>query len=135
MLFRSQERAAWPTLRIEHVEADGVGDAVMQGESIMVRAYVNLGSLTPDDVDVQVVFGRVDADDRLADPQHASMAAMESFEGNRWQFGCEVALAQNGPFGYTVRILPKHPGLATPEEMGLQVTPPETAGMSDGVLR
>ena len=133
--WKKQERAAWPTLRIEHVEADGVGDAVMQGESIMVRAYVNLGSLTPDDVDVQVVFGRVDADDRLADPQHASMAAMESFEGNRWQFGCEVALAQNGPFGYTVRILPKHPGLATPEEMGLQVTPPETAGMSDGVLR
>jgi starch phosphorylase len=133
--WKKRVRASWETLRIEHVEADGVGDAVMQGSAITVRAYIHLGDLTPDDVDVQAVFGRVDADDCLIEAHHASMTAVASFEGNRWQYGCEVTLAQNGPFGYTVRILPKHAGLSTPQEIGLQVTPPETAGMSDGVLR
>ena len=32
-----------------------------------------------------------------------------------------MTLDQNGPFGYTVRILPAHIGLASPEELGLQV--------------
>ena len=66
--WKKQVRAEWSTLRIEHVEADGVGDAVMQGATITVRAFVALGQLTPDDVTVQVVHGRVDADDRLTSP-------------------------------------------------------------------
>ncbi len=133
--WKKRIRAGWSTMRIEHVEADGVGDAVMQGAHISVRAYVNLGDLTPEDVDVQVVHGRVDADDRLASPQHASMLAGESFEGNRWLYAHDVELDRNGPFGYTVRILPRHPGLAAPEELGLQVLPPPSAGLADGVLR
>ena len=34
-----------------------------------------------------------------------------------------IPLERNGPFGYTVRILPRHPSLATPAELGLQVLP------------
>ena len=134
-VWKRRVRGAWSVLRIEHVEADGVGDAVMQGEGISVRAFVFLGDLTPDDVDVQVVYGRVDADDRLTQPAQASMSAVESYEGNRWQYRIDVELDKNGPFGYTVRILPKHDGLASPAELGLQVLPPASAGLADGVLR
>ena len=31
------------------------------------RAFVALGDLTPDDVDVQLVHGRIDSEDELAD--------------------------------------------------------------------
>ena len=37
----------------------------MQGTPITIRTYVSLGHLAPDDVVVQAVYGRVDADDRL----------------------------------------------------------------------
>ena len=30
-----------------------------------------------------------------------------------------LKLRRTGPFGYTVRILPKHPGLVAPAELGL----------------
>jgi starch phosphorylase len=63
------------------------------------------------------------------------MEAIEGFDGNRWQYRLVVTLDKNGPFGYTVRVLPSHAGLAAPVEMGLQVTPPLTAGFADGVLR
>ena len=134
--WKKSLRAAWAGIRIEHVEADGVGDAVMQGTPITVRAYVALGELTPDEVDVQVVCGRVDADDRLIQPEHVSMDVVDGFAGNRWQFSKVVDLDRNGPFGYTVRVMPKHAGLAAAEELGLQTVPSlHVGGMSDGDLR
>jgi starch phosphorylase len=90
----------------------------------MIRAYVSLGALSPDDVDVQVVCGRVDADDRIRQSEHLSMVAGERYDGNRWQYSLPIDLAMNGPFGYTVRIVPSHTGLASNADMGLQVVPP-----------
>ena len=133
--WKRKVRKTWPSLRIDHVEADGVGDAVNLGVPITVRTYVSLGDLTPDDVVVQTVYGRVDADDRITSPQHAVMEPVERFEGNRWLYRLVVTLDKNGPFGYTVRILPRHAGLATSAELGLQVVPPPTVGLADGVLR
>jgi starch phosphorylase len=133
--WKKSVRRAWPAIRIDHVEADGIGDAVNLGTPITVRAFVSLGDLKPEDVVVETVYGRVDADDRITAPQHSAMEPVEMFDGNRWQYRLVVTLDKNGPFGYTVRVLPRHAGLAAPVEMGLQVTPPLTAGFADGVLR
>ncbi|MCX6414607.1 MAG: alpha-glucan family phosphorylase [Actinobacteria bacterium] len=124
--WKQRERSQWPLLRVDHVEADGVGDSVSLGTPITVRAFVSLGELTPDDVLVQVVHGRVDADDRFIAPRHAAMQPAEVFEPGGWEYRLTLPLEQNGPFGYTVRILPHHAGLAAPEEMGLQVLPAAT---------
>ena len=124
--WKQRERSQWPLLRVDHVEADGVGDSVSLGTPITVRAFVSLGELTPDDVLVQVVHGRVDADDRFIAPRHAAMQPGEAFEPGGWEYRLTLPLEQNGPFGYTVRILPHHAGLAAPEEMGLQVLPAAT---------
>lgn len=123
----------WGGIRIEHVEADGVGDAIALGSPITVRAFVDLGELTPADVVVETVFGRVDADDRIARPQHAAMEAVEQYDGNRWQYRLVVTLDKNGPFGYTVRVLPQHAGLASPQELGLQAVPADVAAVNDAV--
>lgn len=134
-VWKTRVQGAWGAVRIDHVEADGIADAVMQGTQVTVRAYVSLGDLAPDDVFVEAVHGRVDADDRLVDPQHVSMEPVEQFDGNRWLYRVAIDLDRNGPFGYTVRVLPSHEGLASPAELGLQTLPPVTEGMSDGVLR
>ena len=63
------------------------------------------------------------------------MEQAEQYDGNRWLYRVSLDLDRNGPFGYTVRVLPAHAGLASPLELGLQVLPPLTEGMSDGVLR
>lgn len=133
--WKLQVSQAWEGVRIDHVEADGVGDAVMQGSEVTIRAYVSLGNLGPDDVTVQAVFGRVDADDRLVGAETAPMDAVEQYDGARWLYRKVITLGRNGPFGYTVRVLPSHAGLAVPQELGLQVLPTTSGGMSDGVLR
>jgi len=133
--WRERVTAGWSGLRVDHVEADGIGDAVMRGAQITIRAYVSLGSLAPSDVRVQAVHGRVDADDQLVHPEHTDMEVVEEYPSNRWLYRATVALDHNGPFGYTVRALPWHDGLASPAELGLQAVPPLVEGMANGDLR
>ena len=47
----------------------------------------------------------------------------EGYEGGRYRFEGEVPLDRTGPFGYTVRVLPRHDRLATPAELGLVAQP------------
>jgi len=124
--WKERVRTCWPTLRVEHVEAEGIGDAVAVGAAITVRAYVHLGELQPQDVVVQLVHGRVDPDDRFESPQETVMTAVEQVQGNRWQYRAEINLDRSGPLGYTVRVVPTHQGLASVDEMGLQIVPTMT---------
>jgi starch phosphorylase len=123
--WKAKVRAAWPHVRIEHVESSGVSDAPALGSRITVRVFASLAELTPDDVDVQVVHGRVAGDDELRDPSVVSLTHAESYEGGRHRFEAEIPLDSTGPFGYTVRILPKNELLVTPAEVGLIAWPPD----------
>ena len=84
-----------------------------------MRAYVSLGDLTPDQVEVQVVHGRVSETDELADTESVDLVHAETYEGGRHRFEGDLRLSRTGAFGYTVRVLPAHAGLATSAELGL----------------
>jgi starch phosphorylase len=116
-------RDAWPAVRVEHVEALDVADSPEVGADISVRAFVALGSLSPDDVEVQLVHGTVRHEDDLTDVVSVPMTCVESYEGGRHRFEGAVRLERTGPFGYTVRILPRHELLASPAELGLVALP------------
>ena len=95
--WKQHVRGAWGSVRVEHVESEGVGDAAEVGATLAVRAYVALGDLTADDVEVQVVHGRPGADDDLLDQVTTSMHVAESYEGNRHRFDADVPLDRSGP--------------------------------------
>jgi glycogen phosphorylase len=116
--WKQKVRADWSSVAIDHVESSGVTDSPELGETLEVRAFVSLGELTPDDVDVQVVHGRIKHEDDLVDTTVASLRHEESYEAGRHRFAGEVALATTGPFGYTVRVLPRNAHLASPAELG-----------------
>jgi starch phosphorylase len=117
--WKRRVRDAWQHVRIEHIESEGVSDAPARGSTLTVRVYASLGELGADDVDVQVLHGRVAGDDELRDPSVASLAHAEQYDGGRHRFEADIHLDQTGPFGYTVRILPRHELLVTPAELGL----------------
>jgi starch phosphorylase len=121
--WKSKVRAAWAHVRIEHVESTGVSDTPALGQTLTVRVFASLGELSPADVDVQVVHGRVAGDDQLRDISIASLAHAEAYEGGRHRFEADIPLDHTGPFGYTARILPKHDLLATPAEVGVIAWP------------
>ncbi len=63
-------------------------------------------------------------DDELVDTTAESLAHAETYEGGRHRFEGDVALATTGPFGYTVRVLPRNDHLAGPAELGRVTYPP-----------
>jgi starch phosphorylase len=79
---------------------------------------VALNGLAPDDVNVEAVYGAVDADDRLVDIESVSLKAVEQ-AGVTSRFEGDVPLERTGSFGYTVRVLPKNELLASSAEMGV----------------
>jgi starch phosphorylase len=117
--WKGRVRTAWPSLRVDHVESSGVGDSPQIGDVLSVRAFVYLDGISPDDVQVQLVHGRVSDADLLTDTEAVALHPVESYESGQHRFEGEVRLARTGAFGYTVRVLPRHPGLASSAELGL----------------
>jgi glycogen phosphorylase len=131
--WKERVREKWPAVRIEHVEADGAEPNL--GAVLDVRVTVALGGLSPDDVCVEVVYGQPGDDDEIVEPSYVTLAADDSAPEPLTRFSGAVELGRPGPFGYTVRILPKHPLLASRAELGLVTYPDAPAGMTNGDLR
>jgi starch phosphorylase len=122
--WKARVTAAWPRISVPHVESGGV-DAVPQvGDILRVRALVYLDGLTTDDVAVEAVYGRARDGDNLENVQHVELVATPdpaapSGPGQPVQFTGSVRLERAGSFGYNVRVVPRHPLLANPAELGL----------------
>ncbi|MFE6678296.1 alpha-glucan family phosphorylase [Streptomyces sp. NPDC057729] len=134
--WKARVHAAWPRVVVDHVEAvapDAAGGSAELGSALVVRVRIALGVLEPDDVEVQAVAGRVDAADGISDAQTFPLkpAGGQDLEG-RWLYEGPLALDRTGPYGYTVRVLPTHPLLATGAELGLVALPAETMGDGAG---
>ena len=117
--FKARVRRQWGSVRVDHVESHGVSDSPQVGDEVVLRAFVSLGALTPDDVEVQVVHGRVTPSDTLVDTVVATLRHAETYEAGRHRYDGALRLRRTGPFGYTVRVLPRTDLLASPAELGL----------------
>jgi starch phosphorylase len=120
--WRSSVVAAWPGVRVVHVEAGGVGDAPSVGAVLSLRATVDLAGLSPDDVVVQALYGRVDEHDELATPVHVALRAAGQAEDGLPRYEGEVPLERAGSYGYAVRVLPTHPLLPGSTDLALVTT-------------
>ncbi|MCM3534191.1 alpha-glucan family phosphorylase [Cellulosimicrobium funkei] len=112
-------RDGWSRVRVDHVDSAGIGEVPQVGDRLTVRAYVSLGDLRPEDVQVQVVHGRVSEADVIEEFTAEPLALAETYEAGRYAFAGEVVLDASGPFGYTVRVVPTHDGLPSVAELGL----------------
>ncbi|CAN5241772.1 glycosyltransferase family 1 protein [soil metagenome] len=121
--WKAGVRAGWPHVHIDHVEASGIGDSPEVGAVLSVQVFVSLGELSPQDVCVEVVYGRVGDDDALTDTRRLGLTLVESHEAGRHRFDGMVELDRTGGFGYSVRILPRHDLLAAPAELGVVAWP------------
>ena len=100
---------AWPGVRVEHVEASGIGDTPEVGASLELRATIALGELEPGDVLVEAAYGRVGPHDELVHPDLPRLPPEADDDDGRAHYSGVVPLDRTGAFGYTVRVVPHHP--------------------------
>ncbi len=104
---------AWADVKVEAVEtSDDIADL---GTERAVTAIVALGSLGPDDVEVQLVHGSVGQHDEIEGATAVPMTPVDG-DASRWTaaFACDTT----GRYGFTVRILPSHPDLSSSIDLG-----------------
>ncbi len=120
--WKQRVRSAWEGVAVDHVESLD-GDQVEVGAKIHVSALVRLGELAPNDVEVQLVTGIVDAEDQLRDTRVNPFPSGTDVDGGLRRYEGWVEARRAGAIGYTVRVVPHHALLANQAEMGLATLP------------
>jgi len=114
----------WNGVHVLHVESGGLAAVPRIGDELHVRAQVQLGGLSPDDVSVEVVYGRSLESDTLTGTTLVELVPLteggDAHGGDgSLTFAGTVTLTSPGSFGYNVRIVPKNAYLSSPAELGL----------------
>jgi len=117
--YRRRAFEAWPHIDITDVDSTGLPDTPILGSKLTLTATVALAGLRPEEVTVQAVLGRVDTGDALLDPVTVEMPYTGTASGGEHIFATTTPLPVAGSVGYTVRVLPHHPMLASESELGL----------------
>ncbi|MFD1715910.1 alpha-glucan family phosphorylase [Amnibacterium flavum] len=116
---------AWNGVHVLHVESGGLAAVPRIGDELHVRAQVQLGGLSVDDVSVEVVYGRSLEGDTLTGTMLVELVPLSEDGGDAHAadgsitFAGTVTLTSPGSFGYNVRVVPKNPYLSSPAELGL----------------
>jgi starch phosphorylase len=114
-------REAWSEVRIENLDTDPQMETELAiGDEIHARARVHLGSLNPEDVSVQLFLGQLGTGGEIVEAEAVPMYLVGSGEKGAHEYESrEVRCTKSGLQGYTLRVLPNHPDLATPFLPGL----------------
>lgn len=117
LAWREKVQKAWPQVHVQKVE-DTAKLSNKLGTSITVRAWVELGALAPDEVQVQTVIGKIGPNRDLLDVAPQVMKHNGS-NGSIHEFEITIECSKAGYQGYTVRVLPHHDDVHVPSELGL----------------
>ncbi|MPZ73316.1 MAG: alpha-glucan family phosphorylase [Nitriliruptorales bacterium] len=114
--WRTQVREAWTDVAVRGVTGD---EAVAQvGEERDVRVLVDLGSLAPQDVTVELVHGAVRSDGYI---DTRSIQPLEHLgeEGRCQLFAGRFRAGASGEYGFAVRVVPADDDLLSWADTGL----------------
>jgi starch phosphorylase len=104
--FFTRIESAWPQVSIADVTAHGTSGAYV-GKNIQVSASIHLGELSPADVIVQAVYGKVDSKGEINPASTTEMKQLEIKDGTSFYNG-EYTCLESGVQGCTVRVMPRH---------------------------
>ncbi len=115
----------WYDIKIEDIDIskldnveDGVQRDVQVGQIIAVKARINLGALSPKDVQVEIYIGSVNADGDIADgvPITMEYQGQDSQSPHVSLYTIDISYAASGLQGLSLRVLPRHEFLSSPYE-------------------
>lgn len=104
--WNAKVTSAWDKVRFVEV-GPPIDSRVMSGQPIPLQAVVELGGLSPKDVRVEAVIGRINTEGYLSDTEVLTLPAQQQ-NGSVAVFAREFTPQQTGRLGYSVRVSPNH---------------------------
>ena len=100
---------AWDQVAIKRVETSG--EQLKVGDDLEVHAWIKLGPLSPDEVKVQLYYGRLDTEGMIAEGEAVDMIPVGNSDDGTYEFSVTLAYDDSGERGLSVRVMPDHPYL------------------------
>lgn len=126
--WRDTIRSQWPSIRIAaRVDATVPVQTIRVSEKIQIVAEVDLGPIDPDFVEVQIytvpvsssLHGNGNGNGAALRTSSIPMRPDGKNDKGLYIYRGGLLEGDSGEFNYTVRVVPKHPDLVHPMEMGL----------------
>jgi len=108
----------WYNIKIEDVDIAAPSE-LMVNQAVAVKTRINLAGLTPEDVQVELYQGSVNADGQIVNGLPVPMIFQGTDENHRSIYTADVSYSASGLQGLSLRVLPKHDNLSSPYEPGL----------------
>ena len=110
---------AWNT--IEVIQNNNMSDvSINAGNSISIGCDVFLNNISPDDITVQVYYGRFTENGNL---ENTTIIPIEltskDKKQNKYTYETKLNLSTGGQYGYTFRVIPKNDMLLEPHNLNL----------------
>ena len=110
-------KASWDQVSISEVDIPELGKTVDVGQRVPVSLHVHLGALTPQDISVEIISGRLNSQNQLLNfaPVMANLSngngPTNPDESGTYLFTGEIICAESGRLGITARVVPKNENL------------------------
>ncbi|HUG84535.1 MAG TPA: alpha-glucan family phosphorylase, partial [Euzebya sp.] len=114
--WRAHLATHWDEVRVEEVQVARAAGII--GDTRDVVVDVHLGSVEPDEIDVQLVHGPITADGTIQTPTIIRLAPEQLNQG-RGRYRASLALDVSGEYGVAVRVVPDHEDLRSWADTGL----------------
>lgn len=114
--WKMRVREGWSSVKVMGV--DGDTNAADVGDERSVSATIQTGSLTKDDLRVELAHGLVGATGELIDPVIDVMTPQGEQDGT-CTFTRSFTADETGLYGYAVRVVPDHADLGNSMDLGL----------------
>lgn len=107
----------WNNISIKRVEVST--EELKVSEELSVKSWIHLGSLTPDEVRVQLYFGRLDTEGFIENGQAVDMEVTNKWDDGTYEFSVNTTYKESGERGISVRVMPHHENLDGLYQTGL----------------
>ena len=114
--WRHRLATDWEGVAVDHVELDTAVGTLGDKRDVVVD--VRLGNVSPDDVDVQILHGRIRADGSIVAAEVATLSPAGIADGHARYRG-SMSLDVSGEYGLAARVVPRHEDLRSWADTGL----------------
>jgi len=117
--WKSKLYENWHKVNFLSISEEEKNGDLKVGLKYPILAEIELGDLTPEDVDVQIYYGKVDEGTDSTKSFVNMTHIVKKSKSSKYIYRGEINCKDTGQFGFTLRLLPRHQMLINPFELGL----------------
>ncbi len=117
-VWKRHIRQHWSRVSVQGIIDEPVTQTLI-GQPMTIRVRVALGELEPQDIAVEIYEGHIDSHGGLEQAIPIRMEHLEAQGDGIHTYIGTIQFEHSGKYGYTIRVVPDHPELCIPNELGL----------------